>query len=316
MIEATRYFSLPERPEPDQRGMRRTFAIGKFDGIHLGHQAIILLTVEQARRTNTVPCLFCFDPHPRFVLTGDVRYQSWLTPPQERAFVAKGYGIEETYIATFDETFRAQTAEEFVQSYLVALGAKVLVVGEDFHFGKNGAYDVNDVRVIGESLGIEVHVVSKVQDGDEPISSSRIRNCLLQGDVYGARQLLNRPYKLCATVVHGQHLGRTIGFPTANLVVTEPYVLPREGVYVVTSMIDQKKVLGVMNIGRRPTVSTTNELSLEVHFPDLIDVNLYDQTLCIEFLEFLREEQAFASVDILCQQLTRDVEHARTVSFT
>ncbi len=316
MIEARQYVSLPKRPESDQSGMRRTFAIGKFDGLHLGHQAIILLTVNQARLTNTVPCLFCFDPHPRFVLTGDARYQSWLTPPKERAQVAKDYGIEETYVAMFDESFRSQTAREFIEGYLVALGAKVLIVGNDFHFGKNGAYDVDDVKAIGESLGIDVQVVSKVQDEDEPVSSSRVRQYLLHGDVQGARRLLNRPYKLCATVVHGQHMGRTIGFPTANLAVTEPYVLPCEGVYVVTSVIDEKKVLGVMNIGRRPTVTNANTLSLEVHFPDLVDANLYEQTLCVEFLEFLREEQTFASLDMLRQQLTRDVEHARAVSFT
>lgn len=316
MIKATQCVSLPKRPEPDQSGMRRTFAIGKFDGLHLGHQAIILLTVEQARLTNTIPCIFCFDPHPRFVLTGDGSYQSWLTPPNERAQVAESYGIKETYVAKFDETFRSQTAREFIESYLVALGAKVLIVGDDFHFGKNGAYDVDDVKVIGESLGITVHVVSKIQDENEPVSSSRIRKCLLQGDIQGACRLLNRPYKICATVVHGQHLGRTIGFPTANLVVTEPYVLPREGVYAVKSMIDEKKVLGVMNIGRRPTVTRENALRLEVHFPDLVNVDLYEKTLCIEFDEFLREEQQFSSLDMLRQQLTRDVEHARDVSFT
>nr|NNM90000.1 riboflavin biosynthesis protein RibF [Bacilli bacterium] len=311
------YIDLRDRDHVSMSPDSKTMAIGKFDGLHAGHQAVLSLTVDLAKVTSTKPCLFCFDPHPRFALTGDENYRSWLTPAHERDRIARRYGISQTFVAHFDEAFRKQTAEDFVRDYLVALHVSHLVVGDDFHLGKNKAYDVHDLQRIAATYGIDVNVVNSITEGSDRVSSTRIRQSLAKGDVMGAASLLRRPYQLCGTVVHGKALGRTIGYPTANLSLDEPYVVPKIGVYLVESHLLGKRIFGMMNIGFRPTVSDQRELSLEVHFFDQ-SFDLYGQSICLLLLDHLRDEVRFESVQALTDQLARDevIAKSRLLAFT
>ncbi len=288
----------------------RTFAIGKFDGLHVAHQAVLKEAAEQAHISGSVPCIFTFSPHPRYVLTGDPAYEKMLTPPYERAEVAKHFGIEEIFVANFNKDFRAQSAEEFIRNYLLPLGAKHLVVGYNFRFGKNGATDAEGLKEIASELGLTVDVIGSVNDHGQPVSSSRIRMYLECGAALSASELLGRPYRVRGVVVRGDARGRSIGFPTANLKVTESYVLPKVGVYVVDVKVSDRVYRGMMNLGFRPTVDNAGRLSLEVNLLDF-EGDLYGRELVVDFLHFIREEQKFASLSELQDQLRKDRDFAR-----
>lgn len=288
----------------------RTFAIGKFDGLHVAHQVVIRQAVASAMATNTMPCVFTFSPHPRNVLTGDPAYEKMLTPPYERVEVAKSLGVKEMYIANFNASFRAQSAEEFMINYLLPLGAKHLVIGYNFRFGKNGATDASGLKLIANQWGITVDVIDSVIDHGQPVSSSRIRAYLESGAVASAAELLGRPYRVRGIVVRGDARGRSIGFPTANLRATEQYVLPKVGVYVVDVRVFATVYRGMMNLGFRPTVDNAGHLSMEVYLLDF-DGDLYGQELMVDMLHFIRDEQKFASLSVLQEQLQKDRDFAR-----
>lgn len=288
----------------------RVFAIGKFDGLHIAHQAVINRAIKVGFATDSIPCLFSFTPHPRFVLTGDPAYERWLTPPQARNTSIFELGIQEVYLANFDEDFRSQTAEEFLRNYILPLGARHLVVGYNFHFGKNGGTDATELVTIARSYGLDVDIVEIVDNHGYPVSSSRIRTHLECGEVTIAAKLLGHPYQIRGKVIHGEALGRKLGFPTANLALSELYVLPKVGVYVVNVKVAGVHYRGMMNLGYRPTVEDHSHLALEVHLLDYSG-ELYGQELAVEFLALIRDEQKFASLSLLQEQLSKDREFAR-----
>ena len=290
--------------------LTRVFAIGKFDGLHIAHHAVLKEAVAKAHATNSTPCIFTFSPHPRFVLTGDPAYDNMLTPPYERAEVARSAGIEEIFVANFNKEFRAQSAEEFIRNYLIPLGAKHLVVGYNFHFGKNGATDAEGLKVIAGEFGLTVDVIGSVNDHGKPVSSSRIRMYLECGAALSASELLGRPYRVRGVVVRGDARGRSIGFPTANLKVTESYVLPKVGVYVVDVTVSGNVYRGMMNLGFRPTVDNAGHLSLEVNLLDF-EGDLYGRELVVDLLHFIRDEKKFDSLSELQEQLRKDRDFAR-----
>ncbi len=300
-------------PPNNADAVARTFAIGKFDGLHIAHQAVLRQAVSTAQKTHSTPCVFTFSPHPRFVLINDPAYEKMLTPPYERAAVAKRFGIEELYVANFDTVFRTQSAEEFLAHYLIPLGANHIVVGYNFHFGKNGATDALGLCRIAEQMGITIDVIDSVQDHGHSVSSSLVRMNLELGDVVAAGKLLGRPYRMRGMVVRGDARGRTIGFPTANLTLTEPYVLPKTGVYVVAVEVDDAKYRGMMNLGYRPTVESALHISLEVHLLDF-DGDLYGKELIVDVLYFIRDEERFASLESLREQLGKDREFVQNWS--
>ncbi len=296
-------------PEADRATSRRVFAIGKFDGLHIAHQAVLGRAVAVARDTDADPCLFTFTPHPRFALTGDTAYERLLTPLCERARAAHAYGMRDVFVATFDEIFRNQTADEFVVNYLLPLKASHLVVGYDFRLGRRGAYGPDDLARIGQTLGIAVDTIAHVDFADAPVSSSAIRSHLAAGEVASVTAMLGRPYRLRGTVVVGDRRGRTIGFPTANLVLAESFVLPRVGVYAVQCEVGGASARGMMNVGRRPTVYEQGDLTIEVHLLDYAQ-DLYGCEMAVDLLGYVREERKFADVDELRTQLFRDREAA------
>lgn len=304
-----RYLARPPAPE---YGVSRAIAIGKFDGLHVAHQEILKKVVDISRERELTPCMFTFTPHPRYVLQGDEQYARLLTPPGERARIAQTLGVKETFVAHFDARFRSQPADAFFEDYLLALGVSHLVVGYDFRLGKNGANGVADLGRIADRHGVTVDIIQPIDQDGLLVSSTLTRIALAEGRPADAAHLLGRAYRIRGEVIHGAGRGRTIGFPTANLALSEPFVVPKIGVYAVYAEIDQKRYRGVMNIGVRPTVSSEGELSFEVHLIDE-SVDLYDKTMDVLFVHYLREEQRFPTFDALKDQLREDVRSARAL---
>ncbi len=284
-------------------------ARGNFDGFHLGHQAVVGEAVRQARAQGRPAIVATFDPHP-------VRHFQPDAPPfrlttldqREELFAAAG--ADAMLVFAFDGTLAATTAEDFVRGLLVdRLGAAGVVTGEDFTFGKGRGGNVRVLAELGAESGLTARAVGPVVESGEVVSSSRIRAALQAGDCATATRLLTRPFAIRGMVQHGDKLGRTIGFPTANLPLGS-YLRPRYGIYAVTGrMPDGRVVQGAANIGIRPTFDPPKEL-LEPTFFDWSG-DLYGQEIEVAFHHFLRPEAKFDSLDALVEQMNRDCDEAR-----
>ena len=284
--------------------------IGTFDGVHLGHQKIVERVVTNAHQEGLLATVFTFFPHPRMVVQHD-KSLKLIHTLEEKKQLLQQLGVDLLVVQPFNEAFAQLTAEEFVSSILVQrLNVKKVIIGYDHRFGRNRTANINDMRLFGEKYGFAVEEIS-VQEVDEvSVSSTKIREALNKGDVTTAEHYLGTPYSLTGRVVHGLKLGRTLGYPTANIQVTEDYkLIPKDGVYAVYSYIGARKVYGMMSIGKNPTIEGKGA-SIEVYFFDF-NGDLYDQKLTIEFVQYLREEQKFATIDLLKKQLQDDETAAR-----
>ncbi|MCC5646370.1 bifunctional riboflavin kinase/FAD synthetase [Nostoc sp. CHAB 5824] len=326
-------------------------ALGKFDGVHLGHQRVIQpvlhaganLSVasspqlkenqQLANQEYIYSTVVTFDPHPQEFFTGQPR--TLLTPLDEKVQQLRSLGVEQLVLLPFDKELSALTPEEFVEKILVQqLRCQRISIGQDFCFGEKRSGTAKDLQLIAAKYNIPVTIVplqtytgnsptqssclSTTPTQDARISTSLIRQTLEQGDIENANLLLGRPYTLLGVVVQGQQLGRTIGFSTANLQLPKEKFLPRQGVYAVrvftiseTSDVIPSKRLGVMNIGNRPTVNGTYS-SAEVHVFDWSG-DLYGKKLAVELVKFLRPEQKFASLEALKTQIQLDCVVAKEV---
>ena len=219
-------------------------------------------------------------------------------------------GVQNLVIHPFDESFSKLTAQEFVKTVLVdKFNIQKIIIGHDHRFGRNRTANIDDLITFGREYGFEVEQISVQEIKEVSISSTKIRNALTEGNMALANEYLGYDYFLTGTILKGKQLGRTIGFPTANLQIEEDYkLIPRNGAYVVKSSINQKTVLGMMNIGYNPTVGEGN-LSVEIHYFDF-EADLYNQKISVSILEYLRPEQKFDSVDLLKTQLEKDKETA------
>ena len=289
---------------PGARGA--SVALGNFDGVHTGHAAV--LRAAHAARPDAPRAVLTFEPHPReYFRPQDPPFR--LTLAAERAAALEALGVEILYQLPFNTEFSHLSAEFFVQEILFkGIGAVHLACGADFAYGHRRGGDVAFLAARAETLGIGLSIVPPVADAQGPISSSRIRRLLQDGYPERAAALLGRPCSIRGEVVHGDAKGRTIGFPTANIQLGR-HLEPQRGVYAVTARIGDRLVKGVANIGSRPTVGGT-ELRLEVYFFDF-EGDLYGQELSVQLRHFLREEQKFASFELLKAQIGRDAAHAR-----
>ena len=284
--------------------------IGTFDGVHLGHQKIIERVVTTARQEGLLATIFTFFPHPRMVVQHD-KSLKLIHTLEEKKQLLQQLGVDLLVVQPFNEAFAQLTAEEFVSTILVQhLNVKKVIIGYDHRFGRNRTANINDMRLFGEKYGFAVEEIS-VQEVDEvSVSSTKIREALNKGDVTTAEHYLGTPYSLTGTVVHGLKLGRTLGYPTANIQVTEDYkLIPKDGVDVVYSYIGGQKVYGMMSSGKNPTIEGKGA-SIEVYFFDF-NGDLYDRELTIYFVKYLREERKFSSVALLKKQLQDDETTAR-----
>lgn len=286
--------------------------LGSFDGVHRGHQELIARCVAGARRQQLPAIGYTFHPHPTKVLAKG-QGPATLMGVEERARVMVAYGLDRVLVEPFDEAFADVDADAFVHDYLGRLRPKLIVVGFNFLYGKGRRGDLLHLQAAGQRLGFTVEVVPPVEAEGQPISSTRIRECLLSGDLPGAERLLGHRHVLTGTVVEGDRRGRTIGFPTANL-WPEAELLPAYGVYATRTRLygaapQEPTLLGVTNIGRRPTFAG-ERATIETFLFDFSG-DLYGRRLRIELCAYLRPELRFPGIDALKAQLNADVAEAK-----
>ncbi len=286
-------------------------ALGNFDGFHLGHQAVAGQAIAWARAEGRPAIVATFDPHP-------IRYFAPKAPPfrltrlTQRRELFEAAGADAMLVFHFDQAFAETPAVDFVRLLLGQhLGAAGVVTGDDFTFGKGRSGDIALLRSEGADCGIAVQTAASVLDQGAPVSSTRIRKALQAGDCAEAARLMTRPFAVRATVQHGDKVGRTIGYPTANLAL-RGYLRPRYGIYAVTGTLPDGRVLqGAANVGIRPQFDPPKEL-LEPHFFDF-DGDLYGQEIEVAFHHFIRPEAKFESLEALTAQMARDCAEAREV---
>lgn len=285
--------------------------IGFFDGVHRGHQVLVRRTVDWATAQSVAAIALTFDVHPREIFrnTGPLRY---LTPLPQKIRLLQAAGLDQVGALPFNLPFAALTGDEFVRQYLrEQLHARHVVVGADFAFGRARAWDASALQQLGSEYGFTVDIVSEIEDADGPIRSTAIRHALQAGQVQTAAHLLGRLFTVTGGVVEGQQMGRTLGFPTANLRLDPRQLFPGDGVYAVAAVTGSGRWKGVLNIGMRPTVQGT-ERTIEVHLLDFAG-DLYGQEVTVAFLERLRPEQKFSQVEGLRAAIAQDVERARQI---
>lgn len=296
------------QPMPDAfRGA--ILALGNFDGFHAGHQAVVGEAVRWARAEGRPAIVATFDPHPvRFFKPDSEPFR--LTTLEQREELCAAAGADAMLVFHFDDAIAGMPAERWVREMIHDhLGVAGVTTGQDFVFGKDRSGNAASLRTFGEPLGISTHAVAGVSDSDGPISSSRIRAALKAGEPQVAARLLTRPFTIRGVVQHGDKLGRTIGYPTANLPLAS-YLRPRYGIYAVTGRLPDGRLLqGAANIGVRPTFDPPKEL-LEPYFFDFSG-DLYGQEIDVAFHHFLRPEAKFDSLDALTAQMDRDCAEAR-----
>ena len=284
--------------------------IGTFDGVHIGHQKIIEKLIHNAADADCESLILTFFPHPRMVLQEQSEIQL-LNTIDERAELLEKTGIDNLIIHPFDKTFSRLSAEEFVKDILVdTLNVRKIVIGHDHRFGRNRTADIDDLILFGEKYDFEVEQISAQEIQDASVSSTKIRIALEEGNVDLANQYLGYPYFLTGIVQEGKQLGRTINFPTANLKITENYkLIPKSGVYIAKSIINDQIVFGIMNIGTNPTVNDEMKRNIEVHYLNFDD-NLYHQKIEVALLHYIRPEQKFESLQLLKEQIAKDATTA------
>ncbi|HCQ13389.1 MAG TPA: riboflavin biosynthesis protein RibF [Flavobacterium sp.] len=279
--------------------------IGTFDGVHIGHKLILEKLIQNAKERDCESVVLTFFPHPRMVLqeSSDVKLINTI---EEKSELIGNIGIKNLIIHPFDQKFSRLTAEEFVKTILVdLLNIKKIIIGYDHRFGRNRTANIDDLIVYGKQYDFEVEQISAQEINDNAVSSTKIRNAILEGNISLANKYLGYNYTFSGEVVKGKQLGRTIGFPTANIQIKESYkLIPKNGVYIVKSNYDGNTIFGMMNIGNRPTVNGEHQ-TIEVNFFDF-DADIYNKIISIEILDFIREEQKFDSLDSLKSQLNKD----------
>jgi len=286
-------------------------ALGAFDGIHLGHRAILGTAVAQARQSRLGALVCTFDRHPMEVLQPE-RAPLPITTLDERLELIAGTGIDTTVVIPFTREVAGIEAKAFVQDVLIGtLKAHEIVVGFNHRFGRGARGDARLLETLAVPLGFRAHIVPALLVDGVAVSSSEIRTALHRGDLPAAARLLGRPYSIRGEVVRGAGRGRTLGFPTANVKTERPLGLP-VGVYVCRLLVGTREHQAVVNVGFRPTFGET-ELAVEAHVLDFAG-NLYDEKVTLTFIRRLREERKFPSVEALREQIALDVAAARAAS--
>lgn len=286
--------------------------IGSFDGVHRGHQVIISKLVAGAHQSGAQAAVVTFFPHPAVVLRGS-QGPFFLTTPEERAQLLEELGVDVVVTLHFDRQMAALTAEEFMRNISDHLGLRRLFVGYDFALGRGREGNVDRLRQLGEQMGYTLEANESFEIGGEPVSSSRIRGLLTRGAVDEAALLLGRPYSLSGEVIHGDGRGRTLGIPTANISVWQERIIPAVGVYATWAIVDGERLASVTNIGVRPTFENQPVFArVEAHLLDA-DLDLYEKKVKLEFIQYLRREQRFPSIQELLDQIHRDIQQSREV---
>lgn len=279
--------------------------IGTFDGVHIGHRKIINQLTTISSTDNLVSILLSFFPHPKMVLQSNNEIKL-INTINEKQDLLNTLNLDFLIIKEFTKEFSRLSALEFVRDILVnKLNAKHIIIGYDHHFGRNRTANIQQLREFGELYDFTVTEILAQDIDNIAISSTKIRKALNNGDIKLANNYLGYNYFFNGTVIHGNNIGKTISFPTANIKIDESYKLvPKNGVYIVKSLIDEKCVFGMMNIGTNPTFNRKNQ-SIEIHFLDF-NKNIYNQSLSVEMITRIRSEKKFSSIEDLKKQLELD----------
>jgi len=291
-------------------GLPNAITIGNFDGVHLGHQAMLARLMARAASVGGAPSVLTFEPHPREVFT-PADAPTRLTSLREKLEILRALGVAHVHVCRFTRGFAAITAEEFVRRILVdGLKARYVLVGDDFRFGSRRAGDIDLLRRMGSDLGFETETLPTVEAAGQRASSTAVREALAAGDMALAAQMLGRPYSISGRVVGGDKLGRKIGYPTANIQLKHNRP-PVKGIFAVQVQgLDRPDWPGVASLGTRPTVHPDGKPTLEVHLFNF-DQTIYRKHVRVEFLHKLRDEAKFPSLDALIEQIGKDAQLAR-----
>jgi len=297
-----------------KRDPNSVVTVGTFDGVHAGHRAIMDTVVEKAKERNARSIIVTFDPHPRDIINPGETGIKLLTTLQERAEILNELGIDRMVVIPFDRDFSLLSSEEFIRDIIYEkIGVSEFVIGYDHHFGRNREGTIETVERLGKELGFESYVVSEKEVGEKSVSSTIIRNAISKdGEVAQAAELLQRPYRLNGTVVHGDKRGKKIGFPTANIKPGHTNkIIPKDGVYAVKVRVNGEMYDGMMNIGTRPTFEG-KEKTLEVNLFKF-NRNIYGKEVQVRFYERIRDEKKFDGKEALIEQLKQDKQQANEI---
>jgi riboflavin kinase/FMN adenylyltransferase len=283
--------------------------IGTFDGVHIGHQKIIEKLIQETKKADCESLILTFFPHPRMVLNGSSSIKL-LNTINEKSSLLEKMGLDNLVVHPFDKKFSNLSAEEFVKTILVdSFNIKKIIIGYDHRFGNNRAANIDDLISFGKKYDFEVEQISAQEIDSVSVSSTKIRDAITDGNMIVANEFLGYEYILSGKIITGKQLGRTIGFPTANIKIEENYkLIPKNGVYIVKSHLQEKTVFGIMNIGLNPTVNG-EDLSIEVHFLDF-EADLYNKNITVSVIARIRDEQKFTSIDLLKAQIQEDKNYA------
>lgn len=293
-------------------GTPHAVTIGNFDGLHLGHQAMLARLLAVARARGLPSCVLSFEPHPREFFTPE-QAPARLSSLREKVECLQRLGIDRLHVFRFDRAFAALSAEAFIEQVLgTTLQARYVLVGDDFRYGARRAGDFSLLERMGQTLGFDAEALPTVELAGERASSTAVRSALASGDLAHAARLLGRPYSISGRVVHGDKLGRDIGFPTANIQLRHNRP-PLMGIFAVEVYgLNGEPLPGVASLGKRPTVKNPDAAPvLEVHLFDF-DTEIYGRRVRVDFLHKLRDEEKYPDLDSLVAQIRRDVDNAKT----
>lgn len=287
-----------------------SLAVGFFDGVHRGHQAVIHSAISKAKELNVQSAVMTFDPHPSIVLGGRKEKVFYITPLQQKIHIFEELGVDTVFVVQFTSDFAKLTPEEFINFFIRGLNVVHVTAGFDFSFGAFGKGNMDTMKELSNGE-YGVTVVEKLTDDEEKISSTRIRKSLQDGDMEEVHHLLGRPFAVPGIVVHGDKRGRTIGFPTANIQSQEGSFIPATGVYAVRILVQDEWYDGVCNVGYKPTFKNLEDkqLSIEVHILDF-NKNIYGEEVVVGWYKRIRSEQKFDGIESLKAQIEKDKQEA------
>ncbi len=304
------YYQLSEIPKLTNA----VITIGTFDGVHLGHRKIISQLVETSKNMHGESVLITFEPHPRMVLNPQDNKLRLLNTLQEKIQLLSFLGIDHLAIVPFTESFSKLTAQEYVTDFLIkTFNPKTIIIGYDHQFGKDRSGNYKLLEVLASTLNYNLIEITQQQLNEVKISSTHIRKYLQEGALEQANALLTAPYQITGTVVHGDARGRTIGYPTANIAIHNSLkLIPANGVYAVTCQFQGSVHGGMMNIGTRPTIEQTNQISIEVHLFNF-SKTIYDEYISVNLIKRIRDEKKFKDLQELIAAIKQDEINAKKI---
>lgn len=283
-----------------------SLAIGFFDGLHKGHQTVIGQAIEKAKELGIHSAVMTFNPHPSHILGDGKNKIGYITPFEEKKRLLSSMGVDAMFVVNFDKPLAALQPASFIDIFIKELGVKHVTAGFDYTFGSKGAGTMEDMAKLADGA-YGTTVIGKISDEEDKVSSTRIREMLSNGNVEGASSLLGRDFRTIGIVVDGEKKGRQLGFPTANVLPPDGTILPANGVYAVRFLVDDLSYNGVCNVGMKPTFNNPDIKSpmIEVHVLDF-DGSLYGKEVAVDWIEHIREEKKFESLDALIAQIGQD----------